>query len=302
MNAHALKPLRIFAPAKINLYLHITGKRHDGYHELDSLISFADIGDTITIEFADQIDFQTNGPFGAAFTPSDIINAPHSPNLVVRALWALAKLAEIKPSVKITLDKQLPLASGIGGGSADAAATIWGLCELWGLPKNLPGINDLLLQLGADVPVCYACETARVTGIGEILEPITNLPEIPLVLVNPGKPCATKDVFQRLQKSVKAPTYLPPDLDDIYDFCDFLNQQNNDLETPARQLVPEIGNVLNAIAANKDCLIARLSGSGATCFGLYDTPAQAQSAAKAILSDNPDWWVRHGLVNLSGRY
>lgn len=302
MNIKPDKPLRIFAPAKVNLYLHITGKRGNGYHELDSLVSFTDIGDTIHIENSDQLSFSTCGPFGQAFSASDIETLPHSPNLVIRAVWALARLADINPSVKIRLEKNLPLASGIGGGSADAAATIWGLCEFWNLPRNLPGLKDALVELGADVPVCYTCETARISGIGEIIEPCPELPEIPIVLVNPAKPCPTKDVFRIYSGAYRKQILLPRQHNDITGFIDFLNAQSNDLENAARKIVPEIGNALNALSSDEDCLLARLSGSGATCFGLFETPTQAQNAARKIAADNPDWWVEDGLINHPGRY
>ncbi|MEZ5814840.1 MAG: 4-(cytidine 5'-diphospho)-2-C-methyl-D-erythritol kinase [Alphaproteobacteria bacterium] len=294
---------RVFAPAKINLYLHVTGKRADGYHELDSLIGFVDIGDEVRITGADDFDFEIAGPFASALQGRDIDAGPESRNLVVRAVWGLSRLAGKAPRFKVTLEKNLPLGAGIGGGSADGAAVLWGLLERWSLPATLEGLDELMLSLGADVPVCFACETMRVTGIGERLERIPALPEMPLVLVYPGKPCNTKAVFGRFQGAFKgdgAP--LPASFDSPAQLIDFLEGSENMLMPAALGIVPEIENALRALRGQKGCLLSRMSGSGATCFGLFDNMEQAQAAGHDLAAENPDWWVQSGWLGRTARY
>ncbi len=266
---------RAFAPAKINLALHVTGRRADGYHLLDSIVVFADVGDTVTASPAAEWSLTMDGPFAAGLDTS-------GDNLVLRA----ARVMGGAPAA-LHLDKRLPLASGIGGGSGDAAAT---LCVLGALDgRALP--NDAAAALGADVPVCLAGRPARMRGIGERLDPLPELPQAALCLVNPGIAVPTPAVFSALDRRDGTPL---PDLRawrDADDLAAWLGTCRNDLEPPALGIAPQIGAALAALRATPRCRIARMSGSGATCFALYPTRPEAEQAAAAIRRDRPDWWV-----------
>jgi 4-diphosphocytidyl-2-C-methyl-D-erythritol kinase len=268
--------VEVFAPAKINLTLHVTGQRGDGYHLLDSYVCFAGIGDRLTVEKANTTSLALSGPFAKG--------VPAGPeNLVHRAAALLGVTA------RITLEKNLPAAAGIGGGSADAAATLKALADLHDIP--LPD-RDRVLTLGADVPVCLMGGQVRMKGIGDDLAPITPAPMgWPLVLVNPGVSVSTPEVFLRLASKSNAPM---PDalLEDTYnEFPDWLGHQRNDLEAPAIQLVPVIADVLDALRAETGCRLARMSGSGATCFAIFDEVDQAAAAVDAIRAVHPEWWA-----------
>jgi len=293
------KIIAVLAPAKINLYLHVTGRRADGYHTLDSLVVFADMGDRIRLKPAKELSFSIDGPYARAFPASGKDSSPNSANLVVRAAHRLADAIQRDLALDIRLTKNLPPASGIGGGSTDAAATIWALLEWWGIPPQaVPGLDDLMLGLGADVPVCFACAATRMTGIGEKLEPVEALEEIPAVLVNPGRPCATTAVFGELKGAFgeKAPDYEGSDL------IGYLTQTRNDLTQAASALVPEIAEALGLIEKQQGCRMARMSGSGATCFGLFGSEMEALEAAEEILRAHPNWWVRATVLNRIQRY
>lgn len=302
MDSAQIKTSTIFAPAKINLYLHVTGRLDNGYHTLDSLVAFADVGDQIHIEAADDFEFSVDGPYKNAFGPKELDASPHSSNLVVQAAWALSRATQKKLDVRVKLTKNLPVAAGIGGGSSDAAAIIWGLLEWWGLPKQAAFLPELMLDLGADTPVCFTCTPLRMQGIGEILEPAPSMEEIAVVLVNPGKVCMTADVFRTSDAPFENAQTLPDALTEFDDLIDFLSAQKNSLQNAAISVVPEIGYVLSALEAQKGCALARLSGSGATCFGLFEDEARAKIAAGAISKENPDWWVTSGWLNRIERY
>ena len=260
-----------FAPAKINLTLHVTGQRADGYHLLDSLVVFADIGDRITATPAAQASLTVTGPL------SD--GVPTGPeNLVLRAAALMGTPAAI------TLEKHLPAAAGIGGGSSDAAATLRALMALSGAP--LPADNGL--SLGADIPVCTLARAATMRGIGEEIAPVFDLPPLAAVLVNPRVDVPTPAVFRALASKTNPAMAPIPQGVDFEAFCDWLSTQRNDLEPPARALTPEIDATLAALS---DARLARMSGSGATCFGLYPTQAAAEAAAARISTARPDWWV-----------
>ncbi|MGB0720540.1 MAG: 4-(cytidine 5'-diphospho)-2-C-methyl-D-erythritol kinase [Bdellovibrionales bacterium] len=291
--------LTVFAPAKINLYLHVIARLQNGYHALDSLIAFTDIGDDIRITPAQSLQFSVEGPFASGFRPSELSAEPSSSNLVVKAVWRLAKLYHRSPDIHIHLTKNLPLGAGIGGGSSDAAAVIWGLLTFWGLPKDDPALMPLLTQLGADVPVCFSCETARIRGIGDILDPVPDIPETPFVLIYPGAPCPTADVFMRFGGAFSTAVTLPDDWDHMHGF---LQRQRNDLRDAALEIVPDIRNALNMLETASGCSLARLSGSGSSCFGLFDTEDHAHEAAKDIAAENPDWWVKAGWIGRTQRY
>lgn len=259
------------APAKINLALHVTGRRDDGYHLLDSLVVFAGDGDRVTVTRAPAPSLRVSGPFAA--------EVPSGPgNLCLRA----AALAGA--SVAIHLDKRLPVASGIGGGSADAAAVLRALAR-----QGVP-LPDAPERLGADVPVCLAGRPARMQGVGERLAPLPPLPPLFMVLVNPGISLATPAVFARLSRRENPGLpALPPVLDGP-GFLKWLRGCRNDLQDAAVALVPEIAAVLAALEA-QGAALARMSGSGATCFGLFSSRTAAEAAARALARGRPGWWV-----------
>lgn len=296
------KTLTVFAPAKINLYLHVTDKRPDGYHELDSLISFADIGDEIRIAPAEDFQFSIEGPYSGALQGKDSSAAPDSTNLVVKAVWALSQHVQKSPRFKITLMKNLPLGAGIGGGSADAAATIWGLLEYWKLAKDLDGLDALMLKLGADVPVCFACNTQRVQGIGEVFSDTPALPEVPVVLVYPGKPCHTAKIFNHIGAHFSLPATVPEYFDGVDGVVEFLSATQNDLSSAAIQTVPSIRNALGALDQQDGCRLSRMSGSGSSCFGVFEDEQHAESAAIKLAEENPDWWVQCSWLGRCERY
>jgi len=262
------------APAKVNLALHVTGRRADGYHLLDSLVVFAEAGDLLDARPAAQTRLRVTGPM-AAGVPDDDRNS------VLRAA------ALIGVTAGITLEKHLPAAAGIGGGSSDAAACLRALARLAdvALPTGV-------LALGADVPVCLLARAGRMRGIGETVEPVDALPAIDAVLVNPRVPVATPEVFARLERRENAGLPLAlPRWRDAADCALWLASQRNDLEAPARALCPRIGAVLEGLRATRGCALARMSGSGATCFGLYPDATAARQAAARIAAERPDWWV-----------
>ncbi len=269
-----------FAPAKVNLYLHVTGRRADGYHLLDSLVVFPPVGDWLRATPAATLSLTVGGTFGAAL-------AGEADNLVLRAARALGGTA----GVAIELEKCLPVASGIGGGSADAAAALRLLCRLWGRP---PPAMPVALALGADVPVCLASRPARMAGVGEMLGAAPRLPPAGMVLVNPGVSLATAEVFRVRTGEFSAPAELPPVWPDAAAMAGGLARLRNDLEPPAIALRPVIGTLLAAVAAMPGCLLARMSGSGATCFGLFADAAAAEAAARALA--RPGWWCWGGAL------
>ena len=273
------------APAKLNLYLHVLGRRDDGYHRLDSLVAFAGIGDVLHAAESDALSLQVGGPFAAGLS-----NEPN--NLVLRAATALADAAGIVASVHLTLEKHLPVASGIGGGSADAAAALRLLCRFWSCTPDPTVLASIALSLGADVPACLALRTTRMSGIGERLEQAPALPDCGVVLVNPLVPLATADVFQARSGPFSPAAKLPDGWADAAAMAADLARLTNDLEPPARRLAPAIDRVLTALAGSPECLLARMSGSGATCFGLFPDSLAAEAAAAALQA--PGWWVWGG--------
>jgi 4-diphosphocytidyl-2-C-methyl-D-erythritol kinase len=270
------------APAKINLYLRVTGRRADGYHELDSLAVFA-AGDRLRAEPSETLSLAVDGPFGATL-------AGEADNLVLRAARVLAAVHALEPQARLVLEKNLPVASGIGGGSADAAACLRALGRLWRVSASPVLAAGLAAGLGADVPVCLASRPARMQGIGEILRPAPALPRFGLVLANPGVPVATPAVFRARAGDFSAPAALPPGWPDAAAMARDLAALGNDLEAPAIALCPPIADVLGALRARPGCLLARMSGSGATCFGLFATAAEAERQAAAL----PATWWRWG--------
>jgi len=271
------------APAKVNLFLHVTGRRADGYHLLDSLAVFADVHDRVEARHADTLSLTIDGPFGQALTAEP-------DNLVLRAARALAEATGARPAAALRLTKHLPVASGIGGGSADAAATLRALARLWGI--EIPA--TLAASLGADVPVCMASRACRMQGIGEILLPAPALPPCGLVLVNPGVAVSTQAVFRARAGGFSPRANLPDAWPNLTDMAADLACLDNDLQAPAESLCPAITEVLAALRAQPLCLLARMSGSGATCFALTETPTQAEQTALALA--RPGWWCWGGAL------
>jgi 4-diphosphocytidyl-2-C-methyl-D-erythritol kinase len=281
------------APAKLNLYLHVLGRRADGYHELDSLVAFADIHDTVTVRPAaagSGLSLAIDGPFAPALLADSLAD-----NLVTRAARMLAEAAgRSNPDIAITLNKRLPVASGIGGGSADAAACLRALARLWDIAGDDPMLQPLAACLGADVPVCLAGRPSYFGGIGDRLDPAPPLPPCAVVLVNPGLPLATPAVFRARTGPFSEPARFAETPADARDLARLLAERHNDLTAPAQTLAPVIGTVLQSLSATPGCLLARLSGSGATCFALYADRNEAVFAAASLARTYPGWWVRAG--------
>jgi len=282
--------VRAFAPAKINLYLHVVGRRGDGYHLLDSLIAFADIGDTITATPADALRLTVDGPEAAG------IAGLGDDNLVLRAARLLKERGGIDAGAALHLDKRLPVAGGIGGGSSDAAAALRALSHLWGRPLDDGALLALALDLGADVPACLAGRPVWVGGIGEQLEPAAFLPAAGIVLANPRRPLPTADVFRRRAGPFSSPARFEPVPGDAAGLAAALASRRNDLTETAVALLPDIGAVLDRLARLPGALLARMSGSGATCFALFADRTMALAAGRALAAAEPGWWTAAGAL------
>jgi 4-diphosphocytidyl-2-C-methyl-D-erythritol kinase len=274
----------MLARAKINLYLHVLGRRADGYHLLDSLVVFAATGDEIAVAHSHALTLKIVGPFAGNLAADD-------DNLVLRAARGLRDLVGFTAGAAITLTKNLPVASGIGGGSADAAATLQALMELWTIEPDRAALGKLALSLGADVPVCLASRPCVMGGIGEEITPVSALPPAHLLLVNPGIATPTPAVFRARQGAFSPAGRWTEAPKDAKALAAALKARGNDLTEAAIIVTPEIQDVLDAIAGTEHCLLARLSGSGATCFGIYASAEEAESARRAILTTNPAWWA-----------
>ncbi len=264
------------ARAKVNVALHVLGRRADGYHELDSIVAFADYGDSLVLEPAAVTSLAVNGPF-ASDVPTD------ESNLVLKA-HALLSSHVACPPVRFVLEKNLPVASGIGGGSTDAAAALRGLLRLMGASLAPSQLTMLALQLGADLPVCLEGRSVRMRGVGETLTPLANPVAAAIVLANPRVPCATSAVFKAMGLK-NGETYrsgLDPDAPALW---------RNDMTEAAISAVPVIADVLIALGKAEGLHSVRMSGSGATCFGLADSLEAAQTAAKHLQTRHPDWWI-----------
>ena len=288
-NQESTALVRRAAPAKLNLYLHVLGRRDDGYHLLDSLVAFADIADLVTAHPAERLSLEITGPFASALQGGGATE-----NLVWRAAVALAARAGIEPKAALTLEKNLPVASGIGGGSSDAAAALKALGELWRLDLGERKFQGLAQSLGADVPVCLFGETAWLGGIGEQVAPAPPLPRCAVVLVNPGVSLATPAVFKARTGPFSEPARFETAPADAETLARLLATRRNDLTPPAVAITPAISNVLRALEAEAGVLIARMSGSGATCFALFAEPDAAQAAARRLRAARPAWWVAAG--------
>jgi 4-diphosphocytidyl-2-C-methyl-D-erythritol kinase len=286
--------------AKVNLTLRVVGRRTDGYHDIESVVAFADCADHLTLTPGSELDLRTSGPLAEACGAT-------SDNLVIKAAHLLRERVRDLKVGSFTLEKVLPVAAGIGGGSADAAAALRLLAQLNGLAFDDPRIIEVAQLTGADVPVCVASRACVMTGVGENLQPL-NLPKMPSVMVNPCVPVATKDVFRALglrsgELLVGATDVLLQDRSwpesdaSVAEWIEAFVEVGNDLEAPALRIQPVIDEVLSALRNAKGAKLARMSGSGATCFAIFADDADAQAAAEKIRRDHPVWWVHAGTLS-----
>jgi 4-diphosphocytidyl-2-C-methyl-D-erythritol kinase len=285
MTAAVADSIAVLAPAKVNLYLHVLGRRPDGYHILDSLVVFAGYGDRIEVAAAAALRLTVDGPFA-----NDIPTGED--NLVLRAARALADEVGRPADAGIRLTKSLPVASGIGGGSSDAAATLRALLRFWRIDIDGGRLRRLALALGADVPMCVGGRPSFVGGIGERIEPAPDLPPCALVLINPRIALPTAQVFaRRAGPFSEAARFNGARPADARALAALLAQRRNDLAAAAMAIAPEVASVLDALAATPGVMLARMSGSGATCFGLCETEASATTAARDLATRHPEWWI-----------
>jgi 4-diphosphocytidyl-2-C-methyl-D-erythritol kinase len=285
--------------AKVNLTLRVVGRRVDGFHDLESVVAFADCADRLSLTVGPKLDLKTTGPLAAAIGDT-------SDNLVFKAAQLLGERVPDLKFGEFVLDKVLPVAAGIGGGSADAAAGLRLLAQANGLALDDARLIEVAKLTGADVPVCLNSRACVMTGVGETLLPLS-LPKLPSVMVNPRLPVATKDVFKALglrngellvgaRDVMRAPAW-PEEGSSVEDWVEALAAGTNDLEAPALRVQPVIGTVLAALNATNGAWLARMSGSGATCFAIYENTAEAQRAAQKIQLDHPQWWVHAGVLS-----
>lgn len=275
---------RLQAPAKINLFLHITGKREDGYHLLQSVMVFVDVGDELEFSPHDTLFLDVEGPFaGDMPEPND--------NLVYKAAQMLA--AEYKTHIRgtVKLTKKLPVASGIAGGSSDTAAALKGFVKLWGLPDERDRVHKIAQRLGADVPACMIAKPVWAEGIGEKLMPLPDMPQLHFVLANPMVPTPTPEVFGRFRNKFSPQIQFSGRRKSAQEWIADIKLYRNDLTDAALEVTPEIKAVLQALQGTQNCHAARLSGSGATCFGVYDSAEAAIAAVSQLKQQYPRWWV-----------
>lgn len=285
--------LTVLAPAKINLFLHVDKVQANGYHPLESLVAFADVGDRVTVEQADALALTIGGPLGGALSGE-------GDNLILKGLRALGQAAGIGlPPVSVFLDKRLPIAAGLGGGSSDAGAAIRATNELLGLGLDQAALEEVSCAVGADGPMCLRARTAYASGVGEVLEDMPRLPTLHAVLLNPGLPSPTGAVYRAYDdKSVgQADRPVEPADWSFGSVIEWLAAQRNDLEAPALAVTPKISEALEIMALVPGCRLARMSGSGATVFGLFETRDEAIGAT--LMLDRVDWWVRPAILGNS---
>ena len=285
--------------AKVNLSLRVVGRRADGYHDLESVVAFADCADRLSLTPGPRLDLKATGPLAQACGET-------ADNLVFKAALLLGERVPDLRLGEFILDKVLPVAAGIGGGSADAAAALRLLAQANGLASDDPRLIEVAELTGADVPVCLASRACVMTGLGETLLPLS-LPKMPCVMVNPRVPVATKDVFEALglrngELLVGATDVLhaiawPEAGASLEDWVEVLAAGSNDLEMPATRIQPVIGKVLSALSATNGAWLARMSGSGATCFAIFENTAETHRAAQKIQLDHPNWWVHAGVLS-----
>lgn len=278
--------MKLLAPAKINLYLHVTGRRDDGFHLLDSLVAFTERGDELSVRQDESLTLEIDGPFAAE------LGEDQTQNLVLRAAKRLQMASGARTGARIRLTKNLPVAAGIGGGSADAAAALRLLSRFWAIGRPEQTAGDIAPELGADVPVCLLSSPAVFAGIGERVTPVPALPPCGVVLVNACEQVPTPAVFAARSGGFTPEIGWPGDeIAGFEDMVALLATRRNDLGLAAKTVSPVIGEVVGAIDATQGCRLARLSGSGGTCFGLYENADTAHRAAVKIADAHPDWWI-----------
>ena len=276
--------IRQTAAAKINLYLHVVGKRTDGYHLLDSLFAFAQDGDVVTVRTADSLSLEIGGRYAKNLTVDEN-------NSVVKAARLLAEKLNVQPKASLFLQKNMPVASGIGGGSADAAAALLALNKLWGNAADFKTLCEIAQKIGADVPACLFSQAVFVSGIGEQIEKSPAVPSLPVLLVNPNIALSTPAVFKNRSGAFSVADKMNTVDFSKENFIPALSLRQNDLTVSAIGLVPEIQTVLDALQTCDSCLLARMSGSGATCFALFKDEQSLKTAEIQIKQRYPDWWV-----------
>lgn len=282
--------LTAFAPAKVNLFLHVGAVQADGYHPISSLMAFADIGDRLSLSPSDHPEFVIDGEFAADLDPE-------GDNLVVRAWQALmARARGPQAPCRVMLTKSIPIAAGLGGGSSDAGAALRLLRDGLGLRMDDAALLEIAAELGADGPACFTARPVIAEGRGERLIPAPALPPIEAVLVNPRTPCSTPAVYRAFDASgasgdASVPP-LPGAFADVQELAAMLSYCRNDLEAPAISVAPVIAQVLEVLRAEPETLLARVSGSGATCFALTASEIEAEGLAASISGVRPHWWVR----------
>lgn len=280
------------APAKINLFLHVGAVQPDGYHPLASLVAFADVGDRVTVERADTLSLTVEGPFGQGL-------AAEPDNLILKALRALGEAAGIgEPQLHVTLDKQLPIAAGLGGGSSDAGAALKLARDILDLNLDDTALETVAGVVGADGPMCLRARSAWAEGRGDELTDAPELPPLHAVLVNPGVPSSTGAVYRAFDAGPAGATERPtPPVDwRASTVIDWLATQRNDLERPALELAPAISEAIAAVAEQQDVGLVRMSGSGATVFGLFVSAEAADRAETALSLDKPGWWIKRTVL------
>ena len=278
------KTFTLLAPAKINLFLHITGKRPDGYHLLQSVVVFVNIGDRLTFTRHDSLFIDVTGPYaGDVCAPRD--------NLIYKAAVALGENYRHPPRGQILLEKNLPVASGMGGGSSDAATTLKGLSQLWGLPEEFDRMQKIAATLGADVPACLMRRPVWMEGVGEKMMRLPDMPDLHMVLVTPAVATPTPEVFRQFRGKISPPIQFIGRRKSMGEWIADLKLYRNDLTEAAIAVSPDIKIALQSIRETSGCQVARLSGSGATCFGIYDTDAAAKAAVNKLRQQHPDWWI-----------
>lgn len=281
---------KTLCPAKINLFLHILGKRADGYHILESLVTFADCGDELSFERGDaELALEIAGEYAGELNEFDVAD-----NLIMKASKAFETHFDVRVGGKFTLVKNLPVASGIGGGSSNAAMTMKLLMQAYGKTDD---VDDVLLALGADVPVCFSGKNVIMSGIGEGLDEWPELPRLHAVLVNPNEAVSTAKIFGKLNAAADITPYefagqSAFKFADAFELMTFLKTQRNDMQSAAIEICPEIDNVLKALDEGDDVLFTQMSGSGATCFAIFSTAQQSESAAKVLADAHPNWWIK----------
>lgn len=285
------------ANAKINLYLRVTNKRDDGYHELSSLMMFCDFGDEITISSSSENSLSITGEFSHDLHENEKSLDKNSSNILAKTLWALAEYTQETPSFYIDLDKKIPLGAGLGGGSANAAALARILCKYWYIDCEKPQFQKLLFNIGADVPACFYNKPCLIESAGENIEPAPRLFDLNALLIYPMAHSSTGNIFKNLNQNFNAPIKNPNQFENNDAFINFLKETDNDLKEPAIQSTPVIADALTALNKQANLDHANMSGSGSACFGIFKSNEDVLKAQEKIKSLHPTWWTQAVILN-----